>query len=116
MGGQSSKKVLQFCLEKRLKNPVLLGTAAWNLTLNSRPLGICLAPCFYDAFSSGPAAAIFLVDVEQVFFAPWPQNLSQTTREKVKVGFAKEIQQGFASLSVFMIPFASSATTYFWQT
>ena len=59
---------------KKERNPVLLGTAAWNLKLNSRPLGICLAPCFYDAFLSGPGAAIFLVDVELVFFAPWPQN------------------------------------------
>ena len=50
---------------------------------------ICQLLCFYDAFSSGPGAAIFLVDVEEVFFVPWPQNLSQTTREKVKVGFAK---------------------------
>ena len=88
-----------------MRNPVLLGTAAWNLKLNSRPLGICLAPCFYDAFLSGPGAAIFLVDVELVFFAPWPQNLSQTTREKVNVGFAKEIEQGFASFSVFMMHF-----------
>ena len=61
-------------IEKMKRNSVLLGTAAWNLKLNSRPLGICLAPCFYDAFSSGPGAAIFLVDVELVFFAPWPQN------------------------------------------
>ena len=97
----------------------MLGTAAWNLTLNSRPLGICLAPCFYDAFSSGPGAAIFLVDVEKVFFAPLPKNFSQTTRDKVKVGFAREkvkvgfvreIEHGFASFSVFMIPFASIAT------
>ena len=88
-----------------MRNPVLLGTAAWNLKLNSRPLGICLAPCFYDAFSSGPGAAIFLVDVEQVFFAPWPQNFSHTTMEKVKVRFAKEIEQGFASFSVFTMHF-----------
>ena len=95
----------------------MLGTAAWNLTLNSRPLGICLAPCFYDAFSSGPGAAIFLADVEEVFFLPWPQNLSQTTREKVKEGFAREIEQGFASFSVFMMHFPPAQLfSYFWQT
>ena len=110
------EKEIEKLLKKWRENPVLLGTAAWNLTLNSRPLGICLAPCFYDAFSSGPGAAIFLVNVEEVFFVPWPQNLSQTTREKVKVGFAKDIEQGFVSFSVFMMHFhPAQVQQYFLQ-
>ena len=71
---------------------------------------------FMMHFSSGPGAAIFLVDVEEVFFVPWPQNLSQTTREKVKVGFAKDIEQGFVSFSVFMMHFhPAQVQQYFLQ-
>ena len=63
-----------------------------------------------------PGAAIFLVDVEEVFFVRWPQNLSQTKREKVKVGFAKDIEQGYVSFSVFMMHFhPAQVQQYFLQ-
>ena len=102
-------KIISRPVKKRKFKKILRENPVWKLTLR--------LPVFYDAFSSAPVAAIFLIDVEQVFFAPWPQNFSRTTREKVKVGFTREIEQGFASFSVFMMHFPPAQLfSYFWQT